>query len=224
MKRLIEDLSERIKDINNLRDEVELIFDEIEKDKLSNNIYLKIREIDLTIQNLSNLNIPIPKELIEMKNEYHNEIYLYEKVEMLKREYNLIFSQSRKRKISENQDTNKPKAFNASDTGYANKKLISVTLLGKNYPISKWKDLLRIVLEVMYQLHSDSFNKVFLITGRERPYFSKSSKEMRIACYIDSIDLYYEINISATQSVQLSHAILHSFGYSEKDLEFIFLN
>lgn len=105
-----------------------------------------------------------------------------------------------------------------SKRGYAFKSVSSIYFRGEKYNMKNWRDVLLTICKIIYSSHKKDFDKVFSLTGRERPYFSKDPNDLRNPKKINGLDIYVETNFSANGIVRLSYKIISLFGYSKKDL------
>ena len=99
------------------------------------------------------------------------------------------------------------------------KKIKSFTFNGNEYPVRNSKGVLLQLLNILYNLEKSNFNKVFLLEGRNRPYFSRDSSDLRYASLIEGTDIYAETNRSTPNIIDFSYELLNHFGYSQKCLE-----
>ncbi|MBP7563931.1 MAG: hypothetical protein KA886_09115 [Candidatus Cloacimonetes bacterium] len=224
MRKRLNDIQNKINNLKVLKEEISQGLEEMSI-HLNNQVHSfnKIKEIEVTINNLNNLNIQVPDELVQLKNDLQNALSSTEKLTDLKKQFaELVEYQIKNQSPQRKKMTSKQ--YNYPSTSYANKTLLSVKIGNEDLAVSKWKDLVKKVLELLYNKHPDQFDLIYNVSGKKRPLFSTTPAEMRIPCYINSLKLYYETNLSANQCVSISKKLLELFGYNEEDLILYFEN
>ena len=108
----------------------------------------------------------------------------------------------------------------SSSEEYAHTKIRGFTFAGKSYEVDTWIDLYTKVAELMYKKHSKVFNRIYTLKGASRSYFSKNSKDLRMAKRIPGTDVFLEANFSATRLKKNTLKLIELFGYSEEDIRF----
>lgn len=100
-------------------------------------------------------------------------------------------------------------------TGYTGKKIKSFEFNGKRYEVKGWIFMLLKVCEEIGILNRKDIDKLLLLKGRKRPYFTKNANELRVAEKIKGTDIFVETNLSANNIVTLSEDVLSLFGYKD---------
>jgi hypothetical protein len=72
-----------------------------------------------------------------------------------------------------------------------------------------------IVFEEVRKSHLKDFDKVLSLKGRKRPYFTKSSDELRNPEKIKGTDIFVETNLSSNAIVNLCEEVSSLFGYKD---------
>jgi len=72
--------------------------------------------------------------------------------------------------------------------------------------------------DILMERHGSEFYKVLNIRGRNRPYFTRNSNELRIPVEVNESGTFVETNLSANSIVKLCTEMLSLFGYSEDEL------
>lgn len=98
-------------------------------------------------------------------------------------------------------------------TGYTGKKIKSFEFNGKRYEVNGWIFMLFKICEEIAILNSKDINKLLLLKGRKRPYFTRNPNELRSSQKINGTDIYVECNLSSNSIVSLSKDVLDLFGY-----------
>jgi predicted type IV restriction endonuclease len=101
---------------------------------------------------------------------------------------------------------------------YTGESISSFAFKGTKYEVKTWKDMLIQICNIMLATHRDRFEQVLNLTGRKRPYFTKTLNELRIPERINGTDIYIEVNLGANSIVKLSRDVLSLFGYTKDDL------
>lgn len=91
---------------------------------------------------------------------------------------------------------------------------------GNNIEVSSWKE---VHIEICNYLINKDSNKFITISkdikGTKRPYFTKEEKELRVPYYLDKVDLYMEINLSANNIINIIKKLLKEFNIDENLVE-----
>lgn len=103
-------------------------------------------------------------------------------------------------------------------TGYTGKTIVSFSIHGKEYLVKYWREMLIKTSEVLFDEKKMDFAKVLDLKGEIRPYFTRKTKELRVAEEIRDMAIYVETNLSSNAIVRLCRKMLVLFGYSEQDL------
>jgi len=102
--------------------------------------------------------------------------------------------------------------------GQQAKTLKAFTFQGKRYEAKYWKDMLLKICQIMAESHKDKMDNILQLTGRQRPFFSKSKSDLRASEQIEGTDIFAETNLSSGSVVKLSKSVISIFGYPESDL------
>ncbi len=140
-----------------------------------------------------------------------------EDVKEFLREFVDKYSFSTKEKVRTRTST-KTKGPTKSKEDFTGKSIISFSFKGVNYPVKSWQNLLLKIINLMLIENGKEFDKVLILEGRKRPYFSKNLNDLRQPLKINNTDIYVETNLSANSIVKLTRKILSIFGYDESDL------
>jgi predicted type IV restriction endonuclease/RNA polymerase subunit RPABC4/transcription elongation factor Spt4 len=100
-----------------------------------------------------------------------------------------------------------------SDYDPVDKKISSFYFMNSRYPVDTWKGLLIGIIDIMYSVHAEEFDKILNVTGRSRIYFSYSSNELSTPIKIKDTDMYVETKLGAKIILKLCVDILYEFGY-----------
>jgi predicted type IV restriction endonuclease len=98
------------------------------------------------------------------------------------------------------------------------KSLISFTFKDQKYETKYWKDMLLKISSLMAELHKDHFDDILSLSGRQKPFFSRISTDLRSPNKIEGTDIYAETNFSPDSVLRLSKNVITKFGYSESDM------
>ncbi len=90
---------------------------------------------------------------------------------------------------------------------------------GKNYPVRSFKDILLGLCESLYRKHGMDFERVFVLKGSKREYFSRDYKNMIDPREIADSGIYIETNLSANGVTRRCNQLLSLFGYPKNTLE-----
>ncbi len=101
---------------------------------------------------------------------------------------------------------------------FRGKSPISFILKGEKYETKYWKDISLQIAKLMAERHKEKFESVLTLTGRQKPFFSKSPADLRAPEQVTGTEIYMETNLSAESAIRLSKNILSMFGYQESDL------
>lgn len=101
-------------------------------------------------------------------------------------------------------------------TGFTGKNISAFIFNNNKYEARSWKQLLMGICEEVNNLHEKDFEKVLLLQGRKRPYFTKNYNELRLPEKIKGTDIYVETHWSANSIVKLCEDVLSLFGYKDK--------
>lgn len=95
-----------------------------------------------------------------------------------------------------------------------------IMIEGNNIEVSSWKE---VHIEICNYLINKDSNKFITISkdikGTKRPYFTKEEKELRVPYYLDKVDLYMEINLSANNIINIIKKLLKEFNIDENLVE-----
>ncbi len=100
-------------------------------------------------------------------------------------------------------------------TGFTGKGINAFIFNNKKYEAKSWKQLLLTICYEVNNLHKKDFDKVLLLKGRKRPYFTKNANELRVPEKIKGTDIFVETNLSANSIVSLCEDVLSLFGYKD---------
>jgi hypothetical protein len=71
--------------------------------------------------------------------------------------------------------------------------------------------------DIVFPRHKDDLDIVLTLSEGDREFFSKNPYEFLTGEKISGTDLYVDVNLKATEAVDLSRKILSLFGYKETD-------
>lgn len=103
----------------------------------------------------------------------------------------------------------------------------AIELWGHSYPVRIWKDITRIVAEVLYERHSHEFQKMLDLKGRMHPYVARNPQMLKVpkpnSYYeIGSTGYYIDVHLSAEHCVKRAEMFLELFGYASSELRMKF--
>ncbi len=124
-----------------------------------------------------------------------------------------------KGKIQRSLPPQQASSFSPPPSYFKGKKIEAFVFDGQRYEVRFWKDFLCTLARVLKEKHPDAFEKVLLLRGKKRPYFSRRPSDLRIPELIEGTDIYVETNQSASSIVQLCRELVRLFGYREEDLQ-----
>lgn len=101
---------------------------------------------------------------------------------------------------------------------YIGKSVTAFKFKGTRYEVRFWKDILIETCNIMSNMHRNNFEKVLILQGRKRPYFTKNVNELRLPEKIKNTNIFVETNLSANGIVKMCLDVLSLFGYSKEDL------
>lgn len=101
---------------------------------------------------------------------------------------------------------------------YSNKPISAFVFDGTEHRVRTYKDLLMGMCDILLERHGREFDKLLIIKGRKRPYFTRNSDELRIPQGINETGIFVETNLSATSIVNICLEMISVFGYSEDSL------
>jgi len=104
-------------------------------------------------------------------------------------------------------------------SGYINKYINSIELLGEKYYPRSWKEVLVTVSEKMYNLHTSDFGRCLNLRGSKMVYFSINPNELSQPSKISSSQYYVETKFSANSIVRRSLDLIRLFGHNYEDLK-----
>lgn len=113
----------------------------------------------------------------------------------------------------------RPRSSTPQATGYINKMVQSIELLGKTYQPHNWKEVLVLVSEEMYRRHSPDFDKCLVLRGSRMAYFSLNSNELSQPVNISNSKYFVETKLNSNSIVRRSHDLMSLFGYKDDDLK-----
>jgi negative regulator of replication initiation len=104
---------------------------------------------------------------------------------------------------------------------------IPKTMRFKNqkYKVNTWRDILRIIMQKIYEEKKEDFIKVMQIKGSRRTYFSKNGRKKRhggvliVPVEIPNTPFYFEGNINSNRVVSIIREIFEIFGYDSSDIK-----
>lgn len=109
----------------------------------------------------------------------------------------------------------KEKTSSYARTGYTGKKIKSFEFNGKRYEVNGWIFMLLKISEEISRLNRKDLDKLLLLKGRKRPYFTKNKNELRGPEKINGTDIFVECNLNANSIVKLCEDILNLFDYKD---------
>lgn len=94
-----------------------------------------------------------------------------------------------------------------------------MTLMGQEFPINTWKEILLITCTTLANEQEQSFiEKALTIRGRTRPYFSSNPEDLFKPEQIGDKEVWVETNFSAKDIVKLCNQLLIKMGHQVDDL------
>lgn len=127
-------------------------------------------------------------------------------------------SRRRKSRTSPSRSRKSERRRSGIEADYTGKNVTGFELRNQRIDVSSWRDFLVQLCELVYQKHSDEFDRVLEIKGRKRPYFSQNSDELRDPAAIGKSGIFTETNLSANDKVKRAYQVLSMFNYRQKDL------
>lgn len=112
-----------------------------------------------------------------------------------------------------------PKPTPNPEGSYINKRMKSFLFLGKNYNTSTWKELIVLVSEEMYALHSAEFSRCLSLRGSRMSYFSQQPNELSQPAQIGDSPFYVETKLNSNSIVKRCRELMGLFGYKAEDLQ-----
>lgn len=107
----------------------------------------------------------------------------------------------------------------SSAGNYTGKRITSFYFRGIRYEVRSWIDMLIKLCETINASHRSEFDKALAIVGRQRPYFTRNSNELRAPQKINNTNIYVETNLSANNIVRICFDMLTVFSYADTDLK-----
>ena len=98
--------------------------------------------------------------------------------------------------------------------------ILGFTFVGKDYTADTWIDFYMKICEILYNEHSDVFDRVLILKGTKRPYFAKDQSLLRIPKKIPGSDVFLESNLGSTSLKKNAIELIKMFGYQEEDIQF----
>lgn len=85
---------------------------------------------------------------------------------------------------------------------------------------TSWKDVYIEVCNYLINKDSNKFKNISKdIRGRKRPYFSDEEKNLRVVYYLDKVELFMEINLSANSIMNIIKRLIKAFDIHESNFE-----
>lgn len=111
-------------------------------------------------------------------------------------------------------------AYVSINSDFTGKSPICIKIDGYSIEVSSWKDLHIEVCNYLINKDSNKFKNISKgIKGRKRPYFTNEEELLRVPYYLDKVDLYIEINLSANNIMNIVKRLLKGFGINENDVD-----
>ncbi len=101
---------------------------------------------------------------------------------------------------------------------YIDKEIKSYTFNGKTNSVRYWEELLTGLCNYFATIHSEDFEKVLWISGKDKTYFSRYSDQLRIPEMIEGSDIYVETKLDPDEIVKTSRSLINEFGYDPTEL------
>ena len=203
-------------------------------------IFKKNPEFVIVIDNLDGIKGKQFKEKVKPYEKYYNlkviefktyvrefvdplKVHLHLFTPIVKKDYLTITPISdekvlQKTKLVRNKDIKimeKQKTSDYTRTGYTGKKIKSFEFNGKRHDVNGWIFMLLKLSEEISRLNRKDLDKLLLLKGRKRPYFTKNKNELRIPEKINGTDIFVECNLSANSIVNLCKEMLDIFDYKD---------
>jgi hypothetical protein len=102
---------------------------------------------------------------------------------------------------------------------YKGKSITAFTFNGTKHEVKRWKDLLIKICYEIQSKHPRIFDKVLVLSGNKRAYFSHYADELKYPYKIEGTDIYVETNFSSDQVMKVIVNMLNLFGYTPESLE-----
>lgn len=123
-------------------------------------------------------------------------------------------------KINDNSKKYIRNKYVSIDSDFTGESPSYIMIEGNNIEVSSWKE---VHIEVCNYLINKDSNKFVNISndikGRKRPYFTKKENELRVPYYLDKVNLYMEINLSANNIINIIKKLLKEFNINEDQVE-----
>jgi hypothetical protein len=117
------------------------------------------------------------------------------------------------------EETERPIGISMLDSEYTNTVPSKFVLLGKQYPVSSWHEMLMKVSGIMYKEHSSEFQKACQQVKGRGNYFSTRADDLRKPEKISGSNYFVETNMSADQIVKTCEKLIGVFGYRAGQLK-----
>ncbi|WP_461054590.1 type I restriction endonuclease [Spirosoma arcticum] len=87
------------------------------------------------------------------------------------------------------------------------------------YEVNSWISLLKTFVGVIAEKHPHELNKLTLIAGKQRPYFTTNSSLLRKASNIPNSPIFYETHFSANGIIRLIGKVLTAMNYTDNSIK-----
>lgn len=99
---------------------------------------------------------------------------------------------------------------------FTNKRPLRVRVLGSEFAVSSWRDVLLKTAEAVHMRNPSKFDKVLQLKGSKRPWFSLNPSELRFPARVGGSKYFVELNLSANNTVRVCRHLLAKFDYEPK--------
>lgn len=104
---------------------------------------------------------------------------------------------------------------------YSNTKVRAVSIFGKSYAVTKWRQAFEAILSYLVEHDRTQFLTVAPnLVGKKRPYFSTDPSLLRQAGEIPGTELFFETNLGANSLAKLADELIQRMGYDRQELVF----
>lgn len=118
----------------------------------------------------------------------------------------------------EDTDINEGK-YQSIDSDFTGKTPIYIKIDGYRIDVSSWKEVHIEVCNYLINKDSKKFKTISeKIKGRKRPYFSSEEGKLRAPYYLDNVELFMEINLSANNIMNIIKKLLREFKIDSKNV------
>lgn len=101
---------------------------------------------------------------------------------------------------------------------YVGRSVSSFYFKGSQFRVKTWKNLLAELVNIIYSLHKQDFDRIMDINLKGRKFFPHDPNELGTPYKIKDTNIYVETKLSSNNVVRLCYNIIYEFGYPHNDL------